>query len=134
MKILMANDGSPITVDDDTYEWAHQHKWYAAGRYFVRHSRETGNNVLLHREVLGAKTGQRVTALDGNYANCRRSNLRLASRRTVAPGKVEITLHVAETIAELLTGYFPQTADESEIIAAFTAQVRFAKERQCPSS
>lgn len=48
--------------------------------YAQHTSTETRRTILLHRYLVGAAKGDRVTFIDGNSLNCRKSNLDAASR------------------------------------------------------
>lgn len=48
--------------------------WYAART-------QAGRNILLHREIMGAATGELVDHEDGDGLNCRRENMRLATHQ-----------------------------------------------------
>lgn len=127
MKALVTNKGTHVVVDDDTYEWAKHHTWFELGKYIARTSRETGNKVYLHREVLNAQEGRRVDARNGDYTDCRRSNLRFKIRNKYAPGKVEHDMDVVDAILEILQDYQPKTEDEEMMIKAFRTRTNFTK-------
>lgn len=71
-----------VAVVDDCDEGLAAHKWYASvRRHNVYACRKAGGRVLyLHREVLCAAPGVHVDHRDGDGLNCRRANLRAASR------------------------------------------------------
>lgn len=74
-----------ITADD-----AHllKKKWAISNGYVVRAGWDRANKqkgtVYLHREIMGAKKGERVYFKDGNKFNCQRENLVLISPKNTS--------------------------------------------------
>jgi hypothetical protein len=82
MKRIPLTKGLETIVDDDIFEWASKFSWYAEVRksgvaYAVRRG-----GIRLHRQILGARSGEQVDHKDGNGLNNVRSNLRLATNQT----------------------------------------------------
>ena len=83
MKTIPLTRGYATIVDDDVYEWASQHNWYAwtnttsGNTYAARRFGETV--LLLHRAVMSARKGDIVDHKDGNTLDNQRSNLRNAT-------------------------------------------------------
>lgn len=89
---LRARDGTIrafAMVDAEDYERFCHERWHRQDEngYAVRDEyvgRENGRSVLcrrwLHREILGARTGEQVDHENRDKLDCRRSNLRVASR------------------------------------------------------
>lgn len=77
--------GKFVTVDPVDFEWAKEHKWYAAlmrrngtSRYYAARG-VRGKTLFLHRRILNAKPGEEVDHWNGDTLDCRRENLRLAT-------------------------------------------------------
>jgi HNH endonuclease/AP2 domain len=83
MKEIPLSDGSVALVDDDDYEWASQFSWSANGNGYAVRGVHIGNRkyrkIYLHREIIGAKKGQKVDHINGNKLDNRKENLRLAT-------------------------------------------------------
>lgn len=87
-KQIPLTQGKFAIVDDDVYEWASKHKWFArrgrgtfyAGR--VVGKRPNRKHAQLHRAIMNAPdgTGVLVDHINGNGLDCTRANLRLASK------------------------------------------------------
>src|SRR5947209_9538506 len=83
MKMLELTQGRVAIIDDEDYERVIRHQWhftkqgYAAGWVAASGRRE---KVLLHRFILAAPENINVDHVNGNKLDCRRSNLRLATR------------------------------------------------------
>lgn len=85
-KKIPLTQGKYATVDDDVYEWASRHKWYAhrSGKTFYA-VRNVGKyphqrHLHLHREIMNPHDGTLVDHADGDGLNCTRANMRLASQ------------------------------------------------------
>src|SRR4051794_23713163 len=77
MAEILTKDGSAILVDDGDFAWLNQWKWSISRGYAVR--RATGENVRMHRLILGLKLGEYTDHVNGNRLDNRRSNLRKAT-------------------------------------------------------
>jgi hypothetical protein len=83
MKWINLTKGQRTCVDDDVFEWASCHKWYARkykhGYYAMRHSYPKGSppkTHLLHREILGLTDPLvQTNHVDGNGLNNLRKNI-----------------------------------------------------------
>lgn len=82
MKTITLTRGMSTTVDDDVYQWASRHSWFAgsgnngrwyAARTVVRDGKKT--TVYLHRLIAGVDGGD-VDHWDGDSLNNTRTNLR----------------------------------------------------------
>ena len=96
MKELKLTKGYIALLDDDDYEKFKGFAWYADVRVYkatgtkqvyVRRShcsRATGEHkhwtTLLHREIMNPPKGLEVDHIDGNTLDCRRSNMRFATK------------------------------------------------------
>jgi hypothetical protein len=99
MKTLVIDKGRRVaTLDDEDYEWAKEHCWFVATNGYVfrhRKAREGTNKpttILMHREVMGASSGQEVDHIDSDKLNNQKANLRfcehhLNCQRTAKKGK-----------------------------------------------
>jgi len=77
-KIIKLTQGCYAHVDDDVFEWARNHKWFAhiEGHIFYCERKQNRRVVRIHREIMETKPGERVDHRDGNGLNNLRSNLR----------------------------------------------------------
>jgi hypothetical protein len=79
MKIIELTRGKSAMVDDEDFEYLSQWKWFcSSGGYAVRSVWANGKvqAIYMHREIVGAGSGQVVDHKDGNRVNNQRSNLR----------------------------------------------------------
>lgn len=68
-------------VDEDDYARVMEHSWYLNGRgYAITSLYSPKRTISLHRFVIQAKQGEEVDHQNGNKLDCRKSNLRVASR------------------------------------------------------
>lgn len=72
-------------VDDEDFERVNKIKWYALdsnknGKLFYAINNSTGKTILLHRFILGFPDPGTVDHTNGNGLDCRKNNLRIASR------------------------------------------------------
>ena len=88
MRYIKLTQGKRTRVDDKDYEWLSQWNWYArknsrsAHLWYAARSTPSDGTILMHRELLGLKKGNK---LDGEHKNGdsldnRRDNLRTATR------------------------------------------------------
>ena len=86
-KEIPLTQGKFAIVDDDDYERVMQFKWFAqrtergtwyAGRHLG--SRTNRTRIMLHRFLMSARSGQNVDHVNLDGLDCRRSNMRFASR------------------------------------------------------
>jgi len=85
MKEIPLTQGKVALVDDDDYERVMQFKWYVfkTGNRWYAGSNSPGlpMRILLHRFILGLKPNDpEVDHVNGNGLDCRKSNLRFATR------------------------------------------------------
>jgi len=70
-------------VDDEDYERASQHRWFAhrvnGSLTVYAKATKRRETIYLHRLILGAGHSQIVDHVDGDGLNCRRLNLRFVS-------------------------------------------------------
>lgn len=86
-KSIQLSNGGSVIVDESDYEELSRYTWTKLTRprgktsYAVRSvSTESGRRLrLMHREVIGAISGQEVDHINGNGLDNRRANLRLAT-------------------------------------------------------
>lgn len=74
--------GKFALVDDDVYEWASKHKWYAHRNGNKWYARRRGKppdmkTIRLHNEIMKAGS---VDHINGDGLDCRRENMRLATK------------------------------------------------------
>jgi hypothetical protein len=79
MKEIPLTQGKVALVDDEDYEQLRVHKWYVRRIeqkffYACRNAR-AHRIVLMHRQILGVKSGERVKFLNSNTLDNRRENL-----------------------------------------------------------
>jgi hypothetical protein len=80
MKTLHLTKGYVTIVDDETYKWASQLKWYAQeDRNNLVYAKHGYPRVSLHRLILGAQPGEFVDHIDGDGLNNRKRNLRICT-------------------------------------------------------
>ncbi len=75
--------GKAAIVDDEDYDPVASHKWYFMSvGYAARTAREDGRRVeiFMHREIMQAQRGELVDHKDGDGLNCRRKNMRIATK------------------------------------------------------
>jgi len=88
MKEIELSQGKRALVDAEDYEGLNQWKWSAlrdkGGRcfYAVRSYQDGKKRQLtyMHRQIMGAQSGQEIDHQDGNGLNNRRANLRFCTR------------------------------------------------------
>lgn len=85
MRELPLTRGRVALIDDEDFERASEHKWFArpSGRdryYAARRDRKAGKVIRLHRFILGAQDDQIVDHIDGDGLNNQRANLRFCNR------------------------------------------------------
>lgn len=80
--VIPLTQGKFAIISPEDYDRINQHKWTA-----IQHKRTwyavcnlAGHNVYLHRFILKAPKGIDVDHLNGDGLDCRRSNMRLATR------------------------------------------------------
>lgn len=84
-EIALAGGGVAALVDDEDYDRVAAHPWHAhppngrTQRWYAARKHE-GRTVYLHRFVTAAPAGVEVDHANGNGLDCRRSNLRIATR------------------------------------------------------
>jgi hypothetical protein len=96
MKLIPLTKGQFAIVDDDDFEWLSEWKWCATRQGHDRWRAVRGESrfdlprrakyrpvvrmVLMHRQILGATTGQSVDHINGDPLDNRRVNLRIATQ------------------------------------------------------
>lgn len=78
MKTVPLTGGGEFLVDDDDYAWVSERSWYAQGSYV--YTWVDGENIALHRLLVGAGEGEVVDHRDGDGRNNQRANLRRCSQ------------------------------------------------------
>jgi hypothetical protein len=85
MKLIPLTRGFVAQVDDDDFERLMEWKWYAQighnKRHYANHKPRGGPALVMHRLVIGAKSGEFVDHIDGDGLNNQRNNLRLCTNR-----------------------------------------------------
>ena len=75
MKTILLAQGIETLVDDDDYEHLSAQKWYFCKTGYAYNSK--GN--LMHRTILGLKSGEYCDHINGNKLDNRKNNLRKAT-------------------------------------------------------
>jgi len=81
---VQLTQGKTAIIDDSDAALVGAHRWRAAlivRRWYAVASVDGNNNTYLHRFITSAPRGIEVDHVDGDGLNCRRENLRLATRR-----------------------------------------------------
>jgi len=85
MKLIPLTRNLQCLVDDETYRWAHEYKWYAqvtrSKTGFVAARRLRSKIVFLHREIMQPPVGLQVDHINGDGLDNRRQNLRVVTDR-----------------------------------------------------
>jgi two-component SAPR family response regulator len=80
---MTISDGTTVIVDDDDYERLSKWKWTASGNGYAVRGKHIGNRkyrrIYIHREILGAKHGEKVDHINGDKLDNRKENLRIAT-------------------------------------------------------
>ncbi|HEU4344816.1 MAG TPA: HNH endonuclease [Candidatus Binatia bacterium] len=83
MKTILLTRGKVAVVDDEDYERVSAFKWFAMssqrGPWYARRDVKR-RAVLLHRVIMNAPEGVEVDHINGDGLDCRKTNLRLATR------------------------------------------------------
>ncbi len=83
---ILLTKGMVTIVDAADYEWLSSFNWQANKAYLGFYAMrkvwvgKTSTNVLMHRFIMGAESGQEIDHVNGNRLDNRRSNLRFATR------------------------------------------------------
>lgn len=83
MRYITLTKGAKAIIDDADFEKAAKYKWYCSSMgYATRTEYIDGirKEILLHRFLLGAKSGQEIDHINRNPLDNRRGNLRFCSR------------------------------------------------------
>jgi len=86
MRTLPLSKGLVAVVDDEDYPRLARYKWHVVERGNLRHAMRTvkiggKRTVYMHREIVGAKTGEEVDHANGNGLDKRRCYLRRCTHR-----------------------------------------------------
>lgn len=87
MKTIPLTRGKHAIVDDEDYEAVARYRWFAfqnsdSDRFYAARGNRGGrkpHQLFMHREILGAKTGQQVDHVNSDTLDNRRANIRLCS-------------------------------------------------------
>lgn len=77
MKIIKLTRGGETTVDDDVYEWAKNHKWWAHDGY--AYGMPNGKPIFLHRAIMKPPKGLVCDHINRNRLDNRKENLRVVT-------------------------------------------------------
>lgn len=83
MKQIPLTQGKVALVDDEDYPELAPHSWCVHGKRSVAYAarrRSGGGTLLMHRVILGDKTGFDIDHINGNGLDNRKANLRWATR------------------------------------------------------
>src|SRR4051794_3456472 len=95
-RIFLPNVNAHALVSDGDYEAVKDHRWYGYAKsqdrkVYVRayvYERGKVSTVQLHRLIVNATKGQKVSFKNGNALDCRRSNLAISLKRSVSSADV----------------------------------------------
>lgn len=79
MKTIPLTKGMKAIVDDSDYKWLNQWKWYYSSHGYVCRD-EKDKVIYMHRFIMDAPDGVDVDHRNTKGFDCRRENLRLATR------------------------------------------------------
>jgi hypothetical protein len=75
--------GYQIEIDEADLHFIQEMKWHSAkvrgGNIYFHHTLKTGESIMLHRLLAGAKKGEQVDHANKNTLDNRRANIRIAS-------------------------------------------------------
>lgn len=83
MKTIKIDHRNEILLDDEDYDYASQFKWHRFQGRARRKDKIKNKWPHLHREIMGAGIKDTILAINGNYLDCRKENLKVASRSDV---------------------------------------------------
>lgn len=73
--------GKFAIVDAADYEWLMKQKWRMHPKGYARRRGERrGQDIFMHREIMGTPAGMDTDHISGDRLDCRRSNLRICTR------------------------------------------------------
>jgi hypothetical protein len=78
MKEIQLTTGQTVIISDEDFQRVSEHNWYRAGKGYAQTS-INGENIYLHRFIMGAKPGEEVDHRNGKRNDCQRENLRLCT-------------------------------------------------------
>jgi hypothetical protein len=82
-KISLSNGGfAEVSIKD--FDRVNALRWRRSMRGYVRSQSGSSQEILLHRFVMDAKSGTRITFRDGDRSNCKRGNLVIATHSDIA--------------------------------------------------
>lgn len=81
MKEIILFSGEVTNVDDEYFDMLSKYKWYNKNGYAVRYKRTKGKLKCfrMHRQIMGAISGQCIDHIDRNPLNNLKNNLRFVS-------------------------------------------------------
>jgi len=81
MKQIILFSGEITNVDDECFDMLSKYKWYNKNGYAVRYKRTKGKLKCfrMHRQIMGAISGQYIDHIDRNPLNNLKNNLRFVS-------------------------------------------------------
>ena len=89
MKEIILKNGLIALVDDEDYDLVSVRRWvhHKVDHLSYAQASFDGKNLLMHRVVMRAKTGQVIDHRDGNGLNNQKSNLRFCTQRQNSANK-----------------------------------------------
>lgn len=79
MRVISITGGS-VMVDDEDYDRVISIHWVSSNGYARQTGTDKRKNIMMHRMILGAQSGQQIDHVDGNRLNNQKSNLRFSTQ------------------------------------------------------
>lgn len=76
-------NGLRVKIDQEDYDRQNKHQWLFGNEKVYRQDKN-GNRIYLHRKIIEAEPGEKVSFVDGDTLNCQRENLAIGTTKYVA--------------------------------------------------
>lgn len=85
MKTIPLNKGKHTLVDDDTYEWISQWKWFCSSAGYAFRNERYGEGrrrtIFMHREIMKTPKGMCTDHINHDVLDNQKDNLRICTKR-----------------------------------------------------